>query len=85
MASGFRIPTRKPSTPSRIREPEFGVVITGRPAAIGERILHLYRNREEAGSMGEAARRHVAEYSWERYEDRMISLYRELAGEGGPA
>ena len=85
MAAGLPVITT-PNSGSLIRDGVDGFLVGIRnPEAIGERILHLYRNREEAGSMGEAARRHVAEYSWERYEDRMISLYRELAGNGGTA
>jgi glycosyltransferase involved in cell wall biosynthesis len=85
MAAGLPVITT-PNSGSLIRDGVEGFLVGIRnPEAIGERILHLYRNREEAESMGEAARRHVAEYSWERYEDRMISLYRELAGEGGTA
>ena len=85
MAAGLPVITTANSG-SLIRDGVDGFLVGIRnPEAIGERILHLYRNREEAESMGEAARRHVAEYSWERYEDRMISLYRELAGNGGTA
>ncbi len=48
--------------------------------AIREKILELCRNRDIAKSKGESALGRVSEFSWETYDQRLVSLYRELMG-----
>lgn len=50
------------------------------PDSIRERIHFFYRNRDAAREMGIAAKERIAAFSWEAYEKRLGSLYRELLG-----
>ena len=46
--------------------------------ALGEKILYFYEQREEMRRMGANAVEQVKQYSWERYQERLIDTYRSL-------
>jgi len=46
--------------------------------ALGEKILYFYEQREEIRRMGANAVEQVKQYSWERYQERLIDTYRSL-------
>jgi glycosyltransferase involved in cell wall biosynthesis len=46
--------------------------------ALGEKILYFYEQREEIRRMGANADEQVKQYSWERYQERLIDTYRSL-------
>lgn len=50
-----------------------------------EKILRLYENSGLRRDMGAAARDRVKEFSWEKYGERLISVYEEIARRGGIA
>lgn len=53
--------------------------------ALKERILRLYENPGLRREMGVAARDRVKEFSWEKYGERLISVYEEIARREGIA
>jgi glycosyltransferase involved in cell wall biosynthesis len=66
---------------SVVRDDVDGFIVPIRdPCSIRDKLLFLYENRERAKEMGIAGRNRVGEFSWEIYESRLISLYRELSG-----
>lgn len=71
---------------SVVRDGVDGFIVPIRdPDAIREKLLFLSENREHAKEMGIAARNRVGEFSWEMYENRLISLYRTLTqGDDAP-
>jgi glycosyltransferase involved in cell wall biosynthesis len=71
---------------SVVRDDVDGFIVPIRdPDAIREKLLFLYENREHAKEMGNSGRNRVAEFSWEIYENRLISLYRTLTqGDDAP-
>ena len=80
MAAGLPVITTV-NAGSTVRDGVDGYIVPIRsPEAIRERLLFLYENREAARDMGMAARRRIASFSWETYEGRIVSLYRELLG-----
>lgn len=70
-----------------VREGEEGFVVPIRDVeTLKERILWLYENPGLRREMGMAARERVREFSWEKYGERLISVYEEVARrEGIPA
>lgn len=70
-----------------VREGVEGFVVHIRDVeALKERILRLYEDPALRKEMGRAARIRVKEFSWERYGERLISVYEEIARrEGIPA
>ena len=67
-----------------VRDGVDGFIVPARdPESIRDRLRLLYENPEMIRRMGDSARERIAEYSWESYENRVLSLYRELAAEGG--
>ena len=78
MAAGLPVITT-PNAGSVIRDGKDGYIVPIRdPEAIREKILHLFQNPDTAKAMGGSARMRVGDFSWEIYEERLISLYREL-------
>ena len=53
------------------------------PEGLAKAILRLLENDQRAAVMGRAARRRVADFSWETMADRYEALYQELAAAGG--
>jgi len=83
MASGLPVITT-PHAGSVVRDGKDGFIVPPRnPEALMDRILYLYKNKEAARAMGQAARGQVENYSWDAFEDRVASLHRELSGCGG--
>jgi glycosyltransferase involved in cell wall biosynthesis len=65
---------------SVVRDGVDGFIVPVRdPDAIREKLLFLFENREHAKDMGISGRSRVGDFSWEIYENRLISLYRTLA------
>jgi glycosyltransferase involved in cell wall biosynthesis len=82
MAAGLPVITTV-NAGSVVRDGIDGYIVPIRnPAAIRDRLLSLYENRETLREMGESARKHVADYSWGSFEKRLADLYRELMGTG---
>jgi len=80
MAAGLPVITTA-NAGSVVRDGVDGFIVPIRdPEASREKILNLYRDREVAEAMGESARGRVADFSWETYEKRLVSLYRDLMG-----
>lgn len=78
MAAGLPVITTA-NAGSVVRDGVDGFIVPIRDSeAIREKILDLYRNRDMAEAMGESAHGRVADFSWETYEKRLVSLYREL-------
>lgn len=47
----------------------------GDVSALRDRLLWFKRNRQMMHAMGLAAKQRVAEYTWERYSERVVALY----------
>ncbi|GAB4240998.1 MAG: hypothetical protein OHK0028_19330 [Deltaproteobacteria bacterium] len=66
---------------SVVRDGVDGFIVPIRdPDAIKERLLQLYKNREMGRVLGRSGRDRVAQFSWETYENRLISIYEEFLG-----
>ena len=79
MAAGIPVITTE-NAGSVVRDGVDGFIVPIRaPDAIREKLLFLYENRDRAKEMGTSGRIRVGEFSWEAYENRLISLYRTLA------
>lgn len=78
MASGLPVITTR-NAGSVVRDGVDGFLVPVRdPDAIRDRLRLLYENPERVRQMGIAARERIAEFSWDSYENRVLSLYREL-------
>jgi glycosyltransferase involved in cell wall biosynthesis len=65
---------------SVVRDDVDGFIVPIRdPYTIRDKLLFLYENRSRAKEMGASGRNRVGEFSWEAYENRLMSLYRDLA------
>ena len=84
MAAGLPVVTTL-NAGSVVRDGIDGFIVPIRdPDAIKERLLLLYENREMGRTMGASGRERVAGFSWEKYEDRLISIYKDfLEGKAG--
>ncbi|MFW6010463.1 MAG: glycosyltransferase family 4 protein [Gemmatimonadota bacterium] len=71
--------------PDIVREGRTGwLVPPGDPGALAERILWLIEHPERAREIARQGRRIVGrEFGWEEVVDRLLALYREVAGRGG--
>lgn len=54
------------------------IVEIGNSSQLREKMLWFKRHPEAIRTMGEAARRKVAEYPWSRYGEGVLNVYREL-------
>jgi glycosyltransferase involved in cell wall biosynthesis len=80
MAAGLPVITTL-NAGSVIRDGIDGFIVPIRdPDAIKERLLLLYENREMGRTMGKSGQDRVAVFSWETYENRLISIYGNLIG-----
>jgi glycosyltransferase involved in cell wall biosynthesis len=78
MAAGLPVITTL-NAGSVVRDGVDGFIVPIRdPDAIKERLLLLYENREMGRAMGKSGRDRVAMFSWETYENRLISIYTDL-------
>lgn len=83
MAAGVPVVTTR-NAGSVVRDGVDGFLVPPRdPRAIRDKLLLLKENPDMVRAMGDAARERVAEFTWESYEERVLSLYRELAGGTG--
>jgi glycosyltransferase involved in cell wall biosynthesis len=62
-----------------IRHGETGFLCPAEPAAFADAMAKLVDEPERAASMGAAARRHVARFSWEAFVDRIDDYVETLA------
>lgn len=82
MAAGLPVITTL-NAGSVVRDGADGFIVPIRDRdSLREKLLFLYENREAARTMGDSARARAAAFSWEKYENSMISLYSGLAGVG---
>ncbi|TFH32548.1 MAG: glycosyltransferase [Deltaproteobacteria bacterium] len=80
MAAGLPVITTL-NAGSVVRDGIDGFIVPIRaPDAIKERLLLLYENREMGRAMGKSGQEHVAVFSWETYENRLVSIYGDLIG-----
>ena len=80
MAAGLPVITTL-NAGSVVRDGVDGFIVPIRnPDVLAEKIRFLFESRDAAEGMGRSARQRVAEFSWDRFEERLIGLYRDLPG-----
>ena len=78
MAAGIPVITTK-NAGSVARDGVDGFLVPVRdPSAIRDRLRLLHGDPERVREMGNAARKRVAEFTWDSYEERVLALYGEL-------
>jgi glycosyltransferase involved in cell wall biosynthesis len=78
MAAALPVITTK-NAGSVVRDGIDGFIVPPRdPDMIQDRLRLLYENPEMARQMGDSARERIAEFSWDSYENRVRSLYKDL-------
>lgn len=83
MASGLPVvATDKTGAVDCLTNGKEGLVVPARDVdALAEAILWCYRHREESREMGKAARKRIeSQFKLEHYNQRVLALYRTLAG-----
>jgi glycosyltransferase involved in cell wall biosynthesis len=86
MASGLPVvATDKAGALECVTNGKEGLVVPARDVdALAEAVLWCYRHREESQEMGKAARRRIEiQFTLEHYNERVVALYRALAGRKG--
>ena len=86
MASGLPVvATEKTGALECVTNGEEGLVVPARDVdALAEAILWCYQHREGCQEMGKTARRRIEiQFTLERYNERVVALYRALAGQKG--
>lgn len=85
MAAGLPvIVTENTGSSEMVREGKDGFVVPVRDVeSLKRAMLRLYGNKKLCREMGAAARERVKEFSWERYGERLISVYQEIARREG--
>ena len=79
MASGLPCVVSKAAC-SALRDGIDGYIVPiGDSAGLAEAIATLHGDRPRARRMGEAARERALDFTWERFYDRLIDLYRRVA------
>ncbi|MBI5183637.1 MAG: glycosyltransferase family 4 protein [Nitrospinae bacterium] len=69
-----------PNAGSMVRDNIDGFIVPIRDAeAIAQKILYLYQNRDILNKMGERACAYIREFTWERYERGLISIYETVS------
>jgi glycosyltransferase involved in cell wall biosynthesis len=64
---------------AEIRPGEDGYVVPIRSAeAIAEKLVYFYTHEAERQRMGQSARAYVSQFTWERYQEELITHYREM-------
>jgi glycosyltransferase involved in cell wall biosynthesis len=81
MASGLPVViTENTGTKEMVRNGVDGFVVPIRDVeSLKRRIALLYEDEQRRKEMGDSARSRVAEFSWERYGERLITAYGEIA------
>ncbi|MCB2205486.1 glycosyltransferase family 4 protein [bacterium] len=70
------------NTGSVVRDGKGGFVIPIRSVeAIMEKLQWMYDNREDAAQMGLAAAEYIQQFTWDRYAENVIEVYREILGD----
>jgi glycosyltransferase involved in cell wall biosynthesis len=83
MASGLPVvATDRTGANDCVKDGKEGLIVTARNAdALADAILWCYQRPEERQAMGKAARARIEnQFTLEHYNERVISLYRSLAG-----
>jgi glycosyltransferase involved in cell wall biosynthesis len=85
MASGLPVVvTENTGSIEMVREGIDGFVVPIRDVeSLKRRIMLLYEDEERRREMGDSARSRVAEFDWDRYGERLISAYKEIARREG--
>jgi glycosyltransferase involved in cell wall biosynthesis len=69
------------NTGSVVRDGEDGFIIPIRSAdAIAGKLQWMYDHRDEAAGMGATAAEYVQQFTWDRYAERVIEVYRDILG-----
>jgi glycosyltransferase involved in cell wall biosynthesis len=64
-----------------VRDGRDGFVVPARDAeAIAEKLTYFYEHEDERRRMGESARTHVSQFTWQRYHRELVAHYREILG-----
>lgn len=74
------------NTGSVVRDGKGGFIIPIRSVdAIMEKLQWMYDNRDEASAMGLTAAEYIQQFTWDRYAENVIDVYREVlaARDGG--
>jgi glycosyltransferase involved in cell wall biosynthesis len=67
------------NTGSIARHGEHGLVLPIRDAdALADALLRFYEHDDERVAMGESARAYVQDFTWVRYADAVVDVYREV-------
>jgi len=70
------------NTGSVARDGKDGYVIPIRDVnAIAEKLQWMYGHRDEAAKMGAVAAEYIQEFTWDRYAESVIAVYREVLAE----
>ncbi|MBT4594422.1 glycosyltransferase family 4 protein [bacterium] len=82
MASGLPVITTENTGACEIlNDSEHGFILPIRDVdALAEKILWCYENREEAFQMGLAAQKHIQQFTWDVYGERIVEEYRKFLG-----
>jgi len=82
MSAGLPVLTT-PNAGSAVRDGLDGFIVPIRdPEVIREKLVLLFENRDYGRELGNSARIRMREFTWDAYEKRLVSLYRNLAKEG---
>lgn len=67
------------SSGSIVLDKKEGFIINSRDVgALKEKIIYFYKNPKQIKKMGEKARKHVENFSWEEYGKRLSAFYKNL-------
>ena len=84
MASGLPVIVT-PHCGSVARDGEDGFIVPIRdPAQAAEKLVRLANAPELRLAMGAAARKHIEQYTWERYGERLARAHQRIAKGAGP-
>ena len=82
MAAGLPVITTL-NAGSVVRDGVDGFIVPIRnPDLLAEKIRFLFESRDVGEAMGRSARKRVTEFSWDRFEERLADLYRDLPSAG---
>ena len=87
MAAGLPvIVTENTGAKQLIRDGLEGFIVPIRDAgALQEKLLWLYEHPQQRRAMGRAAARRVRQFTWERYRQRLLTVYDQILAREGLA
>jgi glycosyltransferase involved in cell wall biosynthesis len=73
-----------PNAGSVVRDGVDGFIVPIRNTEVMmEKLVYLYEHRGDRIAMGQEAARRVQEFSWERYRERLVAIYGQIAAQKG--